>query len=190
MTDQSDDLEAVRIIVAALQAFEEKDQERIIRWSREKLGLSAHVATNPPTPPAHTPSDIHHESRNTDIKTFVESKNPPNDVQFAATIAYYYRFEAPESERKETITSADLQEACRKSNRKRLNDPGTTLNNAHKLGLLDKGSERGNFGINSVGENLVAMTLPQQASTVTIVSRQKPKRKASVKIIKKKANST
>lgn len=185
MTNPSDDLEAVRIIVVALEAFEGKDQERIIRWAREKLGLSAPIASSSPIQPIYVPSEVDRESRATDIETFVKAKNPTSDVQFVATIAYYYRFEAPETERKETIISADLQEACRKVNRKRLNDPTTTLSNAYKLGLLDKGSERGSYRINSVGENLVAMTLPQQASTITVTRRQKPKIKVPPKIKKK-----
>ena len=147
MTNQIDDLEAVRTLVATLQTFDEKDQERIIRWACEKLGLSISSSTIPQLPPSHSPSpvftnfppsDMQHGTRNLDIKTFVQEKNPPNDVQFAATVAYYHRFEALESERKDSITGNDLQEACRKANRKRLSDPGTTLRNAHKLGLLDK----------------------------------------------------
>jgi hypothetical protein len=30
-----------------------------------------------------------------DLKTFVTAKNPRSDVQFAATVAYFHRFEAP-----------------------------------------------------------------------------------------------
>ncbi len=37
---KQDDLEAVRAIVAALNSFDAKDQERILRWAREKLGLT------------------------------------------------------------------------------------------------------------------------------------------------------
>src|SRR6185369_10584110 len=33
--------EAVRTVVATLESFKPEDQERIIRWAREKLGLSA-----------------------------------------------------------------------------------------------------------------------------------------------------
>jgi hypothetical protein len=193
MTNQPDDLEAVRTLVATLQTFDEKDQARIIRWACEKLGLSVSFGTTfpqlPPAPSTPTftnpPSDTQHGTRNMDIKTFVQEKNPPNDVQFAATVAYYHRFEAPESERKDSITSNDLQEACRKANRKRLSDPGNTLRNAHKLGLLDKGSEQGNYSINSVGENLVAMTLPQQTSTAVVPRPRKPKSKTPDKKTKK-----
>lgn len=43
-------------------------------------------------------------------------------------------------------------------------NPYQTLSNAHNLGLLDRGSEKGMFTINTVGENLVAMTLPDGSS--------------------------
>jgi hypothetical protein len=42
--------------------------------------------------------------------------------------------------------------------------PNKTLNNAHGHGLLDRAGDRGAFRINSVGENLVAMTLPGGAT--------------------------
>src|SRR5439155_18938021 len=96
----------------------------------------------------------------TDIKTFIATKKPSKDVQFAAAVAYYYRFEAAPAERKDSIDKDDLQEAARKAGRERFANPLQTLRNAHTLGLLDKGSEKWTFTINSVGENLVAMTLP------------------------------
>jgi hypothetical protein len=180
MANPSDDLEAVRIIVATLEGFGEEDQERILRWAREKLGLLTSVVQHhPTTAPKATlasPEESANKTKIFDIGTFVKSKNPANDVQFAATVAYYFRFEAPENEQKENIDGTDLQEACRKANRTRLNDPATTLNNAYKLGLLDKGAERGKYSINSVGENLVAMTLPQQSTTSSHPKKQKNKK--------------
>lgn len=75
-------------------------------------------------------------------------------------VAYYHRFEAPPSERKDAINKDDLQEAMRLAGRPRFKNPRQTLANAHILGLLDRGSEKATFTLNSVGENLVAMTLP------------------------------
>jgi len=49
MTKPTDDLEAVRVVVEALQGFDARDQERVIRWAREKLGL---VASSAPQIPA------------------------------------------------------------------------------------------------------------------------------------------
>jgi len=71
MTKPTDDLEAVRAIVDALQGFEAGDQERIIRWAREKLRLvespapplpapvrpiTSPAALDRPAPPATTPA--------------------------------------------------------------------------------------------------------------------------------------
>jgi len=48
-----------------------------------------------------------------------QRRKPRNDVQFAAAVAYYYRFEAPPADRKEAIDKEDLQEAARKAGRER-----------------------------------------------------------------------
>lgn len=40
MAKTTDDLEAVRAVAAALGDFSPEEQERIIRWAREKLGLA------------------------------------------------------------------------------------------------------------------------------------------------------
>ncbi len=49
MPTAPDDLDAVRTVVTALEGFDSKDQERIIRWASEKLGLSLPVESSPPT---------------------------------------------------------------------------------------------------------------------------------------------
>lgn len=182
MSQQKDDLEAVRKVADALEGFDPKDQERIIRWARERIGLSvtplSPQALQSPPPPAlgRAPQTATLPSTATgakNLKTFVTEKRPKNDVQFAATVAYYYRFEAPENLRKDEINGDDLQEACRLVVRERFKNPGQTVRNAHKLGLLDKGEQPGFFAINSVGENLVAVTLPGDSSDVAVMKRKK-----------------
>jgi hypothetical protein len=166
-----DDLEAVRAIIASLEPFEANDQERILRWVREKLGLvatSTVQASDRPSSPTDRGEEFQRAASNiserqADIRTFIDMKKPQSDIQFAAAVAYYYRFEAPEQQRKTVIKAADLQEACRQTGRMRFKNPATTLNNALKLGYLDKGGERGTFVVNTVGENLVAMALPEGA---------------------------
>ena len=61
-----------------------------------------------------------------------------------------------------------------------------TLNNAKNMGLLDSGSEAGRFAVNSVGENLVAMTLPSQADSSVTGTKLKSPRKSAKKTEKKK----
>jgi hypothetical protein len=116
----------------------------------------------------------------------VNAKNPSSDVRFAATVAYFYRFEAPPDQRRNDIDPAILQDACRLAGRKRLKQPRITLNNAKKLGLLDSGSEKGRFTINTVGENLVAMTLPGQVDGSVKNKLNKPRKPAKKTFRKKK----
>src|SRR6266581_2481385 len=123
MAKPTDDLEAVRLVATALGGFSPEEQERIIRWAREKLGLASaprnlpdmrapqpysSVSPRPiePTEPTQSPTAK-------DLKTFVTAKSPKSDVQFAATVAYFYRFEAPPEQRRNEIDRVILQDACR-----------------------------------------------------------------------------
>ena len=176
MPESYDDLDAVRKIVDTLSPFEAEDQKRITRWAYEKLGLEfeitapQHPVTSQAIPvseipaasaaPSPTPTTPTPNSSITNIKSFVEEKSPNNDMQFATTVAYFYAFEAPEQQTKEEIGYQDLQESCRLTGKERLAQPGQTLRNAAHNGLLDKGSAKGTYKINTVGENLVALTLP------------------------------
>lgn len=184
MPDPKDDLAAVRTIAQALEGFDPKEQERIIRWVREKVGLTVpppapstlptgSVVTLSPTPIPVTSAS--------DLKSFILVKKPKNDVQFAATVAYYYRFVAPSDQRKDEIMSTDLQEACRLVGRERFSVPGQTLRNAHTVGLLNKGGEAGSFTINSVGENLIDVTLPGDNSGIPRAKNKKKKKKKKAK---------
>jgi hypothetical protein len=178
---KTDDLDAVKNIITSLQGFEKKDQERIIRWALEKIGLDITGSASVPMAPtiAEPPDLLVRPARSTpiqpqnpqpthassDIRTFFAEKNPQRDTHVAATVAYFYRFEAPEQERKEEINANDLREALRKAGRPgQLLKPLRALQNARTTGLLDSGTESGHFCINSVGENLVGMTLPGNGS--------------------------
>jgi hypothetical protein len=201
-----DDLDAVRTIVETLKPFKQGEQVRILRWVSEKTGLPALAGASqiptilgaeqklpeilsPPRQKAAPP-----DGGKQDIKSFVDEKNPRSDVQFAATVAYYLRFEAPPAEMKEYVTKEDLQEACRKAKRDRLVNPYQTLKNAHTLGLLDNGPEKATFVINTVGENLVAMSLPKGTNDILkprkakkAIKPGKKQMKTTKKVVTKKA---
>jgi hypothetical protein len=186
MTTPKDDLGAVRLVVEALEGFPAEEQERIIRWAREKVGLSM-LSASQSTPLLPVASTVAPSSSPRDLKTFVTEKKPKNDVQFATTVAFYYRFEAPANLRKNEINGDDLQEGCRLVGRERFGDPGQTLRNAHTLGLLDKGSQSGLYTVNSVGENLVAVALAGDgAGPIKKRLKKKKGRKVSGKASSKK----
>ena len=161
MAQTSDDLDAVRAIVKALEAFEPNEQERILRWAREKIGLSTvSTAQERANPLTGVVEPVPSGKPSLNIKEFLNQKQPKSDNHLAATVAYYYRFEAPQNERKEAITKEDLLNACRLADWERPNHPAQVLVNSQGAGLLNKGSEKGSYVINSVGENLVAVALP------------------------------
>jgi hypothetical protein len=174
-----DDLDAVRSIAQVLEPFDSKDRERIIRWVREKLGMHVLVASAPISgetlPPGASPVPLSAGPQPTgprDIKSLVAEKQPKSDLQFAAVVAYYHHFIAPEGEQRDSISAGDLLDACRKVDWPRPKNVSQTLRNAFHSGLLDRAGERGRFRLNSVGENLVAMTLPQQTVMQETASRK------------------
>jgi len=194
MGDPLNDFDAAKAIAQQLTGMEREQQERVLRWVAESLGISTQLILGArQRASAGTASSQERdippsaEQRGSlDIKSFVEQKSPGSDVQFAAVVAYYYRFEAPPDARAETIDSERLQDAARLAGRARLVKPHLTLNNAKNLGYLDSPS-RGQFSINTVGENLVAMTLPGNSEDQPRRSRQTSarRRKASPKRQKK-----
>ncbi len=183
---------AAEEIKGILDGREKAEQERILRWVNESLGLSGlHEAASIQTPSApasaealpQTPTGPHGlaspaSARPKDMKLFVAEKKPKSDLQFAAVVAYFHRFEAPEPSRKETISAQDLQEAARLSGWSRFRNPSVTLTNAVRQGYIDRAG-RGELKLNAVGENLVAMALPGAGSDANDNSPSRPVRKQS-----------
>jgi len=191
MSSGTSDFDAAKAVADQLKGMDKAQQQRILRWVAESLGLEYSTASSmatrivEATASAERSGAMHTDqqpSRSTNIKTFVDLKQPKSDVQFATVVAYFYRFEAPAESRKESIDAQTLQEAARLAGRRRSPKPLMTLNNAKKLGYLDT-PERGQFRVNSVGENLVAMTLPgTQSERTKKASRPSRSRKAKKKL--------
>lgn len=177
MTQPTDDLDAVRQISQILEPFKGDDRERIIRWVREKLGMVAEREHAPPatTPPPPVPSETG-QATPKDIRAFINEKVPKNDQNLAAVIAYFYHFLASEDERKDHIVAADITEACRKADWERPGAPAQSLINAYHSGLFDR-AEKGSYRLNAVGENLVAMVLPEGEQTSKRAAKRVRKKK-------------
>jgi hypothetical protein len=156
--------DAAKVIVETLQGLDKTSQALAMRFAAETLGLqSAAVTETSAVSVIPSPQGGGGVTHSTDIKQFTAAKAPKSDQQFAAVAAYFYRFEAPEAQRKDTIDADSLLEAARLAGRKRPGNPRFTLNNAKNSGYLDVAAT-GKYRINSVGENLVAMALPGNAS--------------------------
>jgi hypothetical protein len=162
MSQKPDDLDALRTIIGALDPFDESERERIMRWASEKLGIKNFIPTaTQGLPPAANNSNISPPTSGgrKDIKSFLTEKSPTSANQLVAAVAYYYKFEASVTERKNSITKEDLLDACRKANLERPKAANVVMVNAAKFGLVDNVGT-GAYEINAVGENLVAVTMP------------------------------
>jgi hypothetical protein len=179
------DFDAAKGVFEKLKGIPLERQEKILRWVCEELGIALptkYIDRTPEPPPASPPGPTHpslsaSEQLPTDIKTFVAAKKPRSDVQYTAVAAYYYRFAAPKDQRRDTIDAKTLQDSTRLAGRAVLHSPKDTLNNAVAGGYLDR-AERGEFRINTVGENLVTMTLPGDGNKAPRAPR---KRRAAAK---------
>lgn len=180
--------DAAKKIVEALKGLDKPSQALAIRFASESLGLSG-IAPQPSAVPGPSPisqPEFRGATHSTDIKQFTAAKAPQSDQQFAAVAAYFYRFEASESARKDTIDANTLKEAARLAGRRQAKNWAFTLTNAKNAGYLDSAGS-GQYRINSVGENLVAIALPGDDSESGIKGPSKRKAKKNKSGIKRSA---
>lgn len=190
MSAEENDFDVAKKVADLLNPMSKERQQKILRWVAENFEVAitaAPVAAAPnqaATAGSERPVPMTSPPRATNIKSFVDAKNPTSDNQFAAVVAYYYAFEAPPDERRETITADLLRDAARLAQRKRLGTPSMTLAHAKSRGYLDA-ADRGQYRINSVGENLVAMALPSSGAVAEATHKSGAGRRSG----KKKATS-
>lgn len=168
-------LDAAQTIVAELQGMPEPDQSLALKFAAETLRIDLHVSHTTPAAPMVTPPAGGPTGQPKNIRSFTTEKAPKSDQQFAAVVAYFYQFEAGTADRKDTIDANTMKEAARQAKRSQVSDWNMTLHNAKNSGFLDAAA-RGEFKLNAVGENLVAMTLPGNGtSNVSTAGRTKKK---------------
>ncbi len=168
--DTKSPLDAAQKIVAELKGMTPENQSLALQFAMQTLRLtpltthSAAAAATAHLHAAHTHAAATAPGQATDIRSFTAAKAPQSDQQFTAVVAYYYQFEAKPSERKDAIDAETMREAARLAGRKQVNRWAMTLNNAKNAGYLDPAGD-GKFMLSSVGENLVAITLPGNGAT-------------------------
>lgn len=123
--------------------------------SEQQLPLQAPAAQVPP-PKA--------EQAATDIRSLKEAKRPKSAREMACIVAYYLQEVAPEAERKDSVSTVDLEKYFKQAQFKLPADIGQVLKDAKGSGYFDSPG-RGRYKLNAVGYNLVVHKLPSgQAS--------------------------
>ena len=178
---ESNEFDIAKEIAGKLKGVDKAQQEKILRWVSEAIGLQT---PTPLTGEVIQPKVEESATAHTDIRAFTNSKNPSSDVQLATVVAYFYRFVARADNRKESINKEVLTEAIRQSGKKQPKSANMTLVHAKNQGYLDSVGN-GEYRINSVGENLVAMTLGDGENKTILSSRQRNKVKKRKKPAKR-----
>lgn len=108
-----------------------------------------------PAAPAALPA------KRVDIRSFKEEKNPASAKQMACVVAFYLQELAPDGERKDSISTADLEKYFKQAGFKLPTKMAQILIDAKASGYFDSPA-RGEYKLNAVGHNLVAHNLPER----------------------------
>jgi hypothetical protein len=159
------ELEAIQQVLTALEALDAEARERVIDYVFKRLGLKGSRQASPPAAsPLVSPivADVSSETGGDavqgsviDIRALKDSKAPKTDNEMAALVAYYLKHHAQGDEKKDAVSTADLEKYFVQAGYPLPKQPRFTLQNAKNAGYFDSAG-RGLFKLNPVGHNLVA----------------------------------
>jgi hypothetical protein len=159
------ELAAIGTILEALDGLDGESIQRVLDYvfgrlsiPRSHLAVAAPITTGSATPPA--PGEFRHAKTLVSIRDLKDEKQPESANQMAALVAYYLSEVAPESERKGSINSSDLEKYFKQAGFKLPNKIPQTLPNAAAAGYFDA-TGSGLYQLNPVGYNLVVHGLPR-----------------------------
>ena len=141
-------LDAAQKIVSELQGMTNDQQALALKFATETLGLQLATAhAQVVQPPIHSPNVSIATApvvpgQRADIKTFAAAKSPKSDQQFAAVVAYFYQFEAPPAQRKNSIDAQTMKDAARQAGRKQVKNWSAHARKRPALGLSRQGRTR------------------------------------------------
>lgn len=100
-----------------------------------------------------------HIGRQIDIRSLKTEKNPDSAKQMACLVAYYLQELAPKDDRKQTISTQDVEKYFKQASFKLPKRLEQVLVDAKASGYFESAG-RGEYKLNAVGYNLVVHGLP------------------------------
>jgi hypothetical protein len=181
------EIEALEVVLSALASLDEATRRRVLAYVHERFGIAGPAERAPLSPPGIPSEDEQPRPRAggepvADIRTLKERKAPKSAVEMAVLVAFYLSEVAPDAERKNSITTADVTKYFKQAGYRLPPRPRITLHQAKNAGYLDSGA-RGEYSLNPVGYNLVTHGLPRSSSSSgsssAATKRTKPKKKTA-----------
>lgn len=177
MATNDAELAAIQALIAALEPLDTEARGRVVSYALSRFDIrTGGIASVPASAAAQLPGSTSPAGA-TDIRSLKETKAPRSGNEMAALVAFYLSELAPEDERKDFITTADIKRYFKQASFPLPKEPRYTLVNAKNAGYFDATNEAGSYRLNPVGYNLVAHALP--AAGTKTAPKPKPKRRTT-----------
>jgi hypothetical protein len=179
----SPELDALTAVVRALEPLTSEKRLRVVESALTLLGTKPAPASGPPltSPPANRgPEVTRHSPTASDIRSLKEEKKPKSANEMAALVAYYLTEVLSDSEKKNAVDVGDMEKYFKQANFRIPTNPKMILVNAKNAGYFD-GVGSGRYKLNPVGYNLVAHSLPREASAERVQGPRRTRKRAAAK---------
>jgi len=157
---------AIDEIISALEGLEPNSRATAVTAACEHLKIPIEKNITQTSMPRSTPPPpipLPPSSKVINIKTLKQEKIPRSTAEMACLVAYYLQELAQQNERKDTVTSKDIEKYFKQANFKLPKVITQVLPNAKDSGYFDSAG-RGTYKLNAVGYNLAVHTLPRKKS--------------------------
>jgi hypothetical protein len=178
------EIEAIKVVLHALEPLSGDVRASVLRYVAQRLQVavlpaaqsSGALSTIPPVVDSSTETGGERRTLPAHIKELKNQKKPRSANEMAALVAYYLANLAPSTDRKDRITTKDIETYFKIAEFPLPEKTQFTLPNAKAAGYLDAVGN-GEYKLNAVGHNLVVHSMPRGAEGKT-TSRRKASKKA------------
>jgi hypothetical protein len=180
------EIEAIKVVLRALESLPAETRASVLGYVTRRLQIAlapgqqdatagtAVPSTGPTLGIPETSPEQH--TLPTHIKDLKEKKKPRSANEMAALVAYYLANVAPQKDRKDKITTKDIETYFKIAEFPLPEKTQFTLPNAKAAGYLDAVGN-GEYKLNAVGYNLVVHSMPR-GSDGKGASKRRPAKKA------------
>lgn len=179
------EIQAIKSVLTALEPLEQDIRESVLHYVARRLRITMATEQEPQIPLDHFGSTETEPSFSKDnraeevhIQELVNEKKPRSAIEMATLVAYYLSHKAPKADRKQTITTKDIETYFKIGGVKLPSKPQFTLPNTKAAGYLDS-TGGGEYRLNPVGYNLVVHSMPKAKNQSAKISRKSHKAKSS-----------
>jgi hypothetical protein len=180
------EIEAIKVVLRVLDPLPPDVRSSVLAYVRRRLQMPVDQIQHTPISGAQAPdaaaavrSDaavVERPMMPTHIKALKEKKDPRSASEMAAVVGFYLANLAPQKDRKDRITTKDIDTYFKIAEFPLPKKTQFTLPNAKAAGYLDAVGN-GEYKLNAVGHNLVVHSLPR-ADSAKAAPKRKPAKKA------------